>query len=159
MFGADLIVKQFIPSGFGRVDVAPYAGFADILDRRKRIFDLTPANDAVEQLIEDAGEGVLDDLSTFFTGRFGAGVDGLIAYFASLDIEASILPNALVPIHLDREWRLEMTGEVDVPMPAFACGGQTIPIDYDVLVRALFDTFGDTAAILDGLEGRASRRW
>jgi hypothetical protein len=153
MFGADLMVKQFIQNGFGRVDVPPYAEFADILDRRKRIFDLSSRNDAVEALIEEAGEGVFDALSTFFTGRFGPGVDGVLAYFASLDIEVSILPNAMVPIHLDREWRLEMTAEVDVPMPALACGGQTIPIDYDVLVRALFDTFGDTAAILDGLEG------
>lgn len=153
MFASDLIVKQFIPNGFGRVDVAPYAEHADILDRRKRIFDLTSRNDAVEELIEQAGEGIFDGLSAYFTGRFGEGIDGVLAFLASRELEVGILPNALVPIHLDREWTLTMTGAVDVPMPAFQCGTQTIPVDYDQLVTALFDAFGDTASILSTLDG------
>lgn len=153
MFASDLIVKQFIPNGFGRVDVAPYAEHADILDRRRRLFDLTSRNDAAEALIEQAGEGVFDGLSAYFTGRFGDGVDGVLAFLASRELEVGILPNALVPIHLDREWALTMTGSVDVPMPAFQCGTQTIPVDYDQLVTALFDAFGDTASILASLDG------
>ncbi len=151
MFLSDLIVKQFIPNGFGRVDVAPYAQHAAILDRRARIFDLSSATDDVEQFIENAGEGVVDELSAFFTGRFGDGVDGVLQFLAAQQLEVSIVPNLLVPIHLDRRWRLAMTGAIDVPMPAFRCGGQTIPIDYDQLVRALLETFGSTEAVLDAL--------
>jgi hypothetical protein len=145
-------VRQFIPDGFGRVDVAPYAPHAAILDRRARIFDLSSRNDDLEDFVEDAAEGVVDELSAFFRGRFGDGVDGVLDFLAGQQLEVNVGPNLLVPIHLDRRWELTMTGSVDVPIPAFRCGGRTIPIDYDVLVRALFDTFGSTAAVLDALE-------
>jgi hypothetical protein len=152
MFFSDLLVKQFIPDGFGRVDVAPYAPFASILDRRARLFDLSSQNADAEQFIARAGEGVLDGLSAYFTGHFGPGVDGLLAYLSNAQLQVT-LPNALVPIHLDREWVLTLSGSVDVPVPAFTCGGQTVLIDYDELVRALFTTFGNTGAILAGLSG------
>jgi hypothetical protein len=80
-------------------------------------------------------------------------VDGLLAYLSGADIQVT-LPNAIVPIHLDRKWELTLTGSVDVPMPAFQCGGESIVIDYDDLVRALFRTFGNTAGILSGLSGQ-----
>jgi hypothetical protein len=151
MFFSDLLVKQFIPDGFGRVDVAPYAEHAAILDRRARLFDLSSRNDDVEQFVEQAGEGVLDGLAAFFSGHFGPGVDGALGYLASQQLQVSLLPNAIVPIHLDRRWKLTLNGAVDVPIPAFQCGGQTILIDYDDLVRALFTTFGNTEGILAGL--------
>lgn len=152
MFGADLIVKQLIPDGFGRVDVAPYAEHAAILDRRARIFDLSSLNADVEHFIDEAAEGVLDALAPYFVGRFGPGVAGVFAYLASVE---PILANAIVPIHLDRRWTLALTGSVEVPIPALQCGGQTIALDYDVLVRALFETFGSTEAILDALANRS----
>ncbi len=151
MFFSDLLVKQFIPDGFGRVDVAPYAEHAAILDRRARIFDLSSRTADVENFVEQAGEGVLDGLDTYFSGHFGPGVDGVLDFLSSQQLEVSILQNAIVPIHLDRRWDLTLTGSVDVPMPAFQCGGETIPIDYDDLVRALVTTFGSTQGILDGL--------
>ena len=43
-------------------------------------------------------------------------------------------------------------------MPAFQCGGETIPIDYDELVRALVATFGSTEGILDGLANASPGR-
>ena len=133
------------------MDVAPYTEYAAILDRRARIFDLSSRTTDVENFVERAGEGVLDGLDAYFSGRFGSGVDGVLDYLSSRDIQVGIRPNAIVPIHLDRRWKLTLTGSVDVPMPAFQCGGETIPIDYDDLVRALVATFGSTEGILDGL--------
>jgi hypothetical protein len=156
MFFSDLLVKAFIPDGYGRVDVAPYAEHAAILDRRARIFDLTSRNDDVENFVEQAAEGAVDALATYFTGHFGPGIDGVLAFLASRQLQVSILPNAIVPIHLDRRWELTLTGSVDVPVPAFQCGGQTIPIDYDDLVRALFTT--ETRSVFDGLNATRGRR-
>jgi hypothetical protein len=152
MFFSDLLVKQFMPNGFGRVGVAPYAPFASILDRRARVFDLSSQNADAEQFVARAAEGVLGGLSAYFAGHFGPGVDGVLAYLSRARLQVT-LPNAIVPIHVDREWVLTLSGSVDVPIPAFTCGGQTIPIDYDDLVRALFTTFGNTEDILTGLSG------
>jgi hypothetical protein len=152
MFLSDLLVKQFVPNGFGRVDVAPYAPFASILDRRARLFDLSSLNADAERFVARAGEGVLDGLSAYFTGHFGPGVDGVLAYLSNAQLQVT-LPNAIVPIHVDQEWALTLSGSVDVPVPAFTCGGETVLIDYDELVRALFTSFGSTEAILSGLSG------
>jgi hypothetical protein len=136
MFFSDFVTQAVIPNGFGRVDVAPYAGFANLLDRRARLFNLSTDTEQAEQFLEARAQSVLDQIDVWFTGRFGPGVDGIVAFLTSLDLQVA-LRNALVPIHVDREWRLALTGSVEVPMLALTCGQTRVVIDYEPLVEAL----------------------
>jgi hypothetical protein len=59
-----------------------------------------------------------------------------VAYLTSRNLQVH-LRNALVPIHVDRQWRLALTGSAEVPMLALACGENRVVIDYEPLVGAL----------------------
>lgn len=137
MFASDALTKQLIPNGFGRVDVAPYAEFASLLDRRARLFDLSTQTVAAEQFTATAAETLLDGLAIYFTGRYGPAVGGVLEYLADRKVQV-FLPNAMVPITVDRVWKLGLTGSVEVPMIALRCGAQPpVVVDYKPLVRAL----------------------
>jgi len=146
MWLSDLIVKQFFPDGYGKVSVAPYAPHAAILDKRARLFDLSPQTKAAEDFVTQA--------AAYFVGRFGAGGVGVAAFLNLAKVQVA-LPNVMIPIHLDRKWELALTGTVDVPMPALSCGGQRILIDYDPLVRALFTAFTTTDKLLTGIASQS----
>lgn len=154
MWLSDLVVKQFFPDGFGRVDVAPYAPHAAILDRRVRLFDLSSQTKAAEDFLAQAANGVTGGLAAYFTGHFGAGGAGVAAFLRQARLQVS-LPNAMIPIHLDRKWDLALTGTADVPMPALTCGGARVLIDYDPLVRALFAAFTTTEKLLAGVANQS----
>jgi hypothetical protein len=79
-------------------------------------------------------------------------VDGVIDFLSTAGIPV-ILPNAMVPIHVDRVWRLRMTGSVEVPMLAFSCGGQQVVVDYDPLVEGLLLGFDTTEALINAATG------
>jgi hypothetical protein len=136
MFLSDVITQLTIPDGYGRVDVPPYAASAALLDRRSRLLNLSTETTQAEQFVEAAAASILERLDVWFGGRFGPAVDGVVDYLTSLNLQVT-LPNSTLPIHVDRVWRLGLTGSVEVPMLALACGQSRVVIDYEPLVQAL----------------------
>jgi hypothetical protein len=151
MFLADVLVKQFIPGGYGRVNVAPYAAHTHLLDRRARLYDLSDRIQTAKEVVAAAAGGILGQLSPYFPGEFGAGIDGIITYL-SAPTRGGFLSNAVLPISVDRVWRIALSGSADVPVVQLSCGGQNIVLDYTPLVSALLLAFNGTDAVLDAVK-------
>lgn len=148
----DILIKQFVRDGFGRVDVEPYATHAALLDRRGRVFGLSRASTLGDEFVARASAKIIEKLAPYFIGRYADGLKGVLRFLR----ENGTFPswnNAVLPIHLDREWRLGLSGRTEVPMAAFACQNSTIVLDYNPLVRAVLRSTGTTQKFLDGLRG------
>lgn len=88
--------------------------------------------------------------AAYFEGEFGEGVDGLVNYLDSVDVEA-FFPTVLIPIYVEHVWAIEMTGTVEVPMIAFSCGGDQIVLDYEPLVQALLVAHARTEDVIEAI--------
>ena len=146
---SQFLVTQFSDVGWGSLD-GPLADHATVLDRRGRIFDLSDPAAAAEDFVEQAAEGILGEPAAYFEGQFGGGLDGIITYLDSVEVEA-FFPKVLIPIYTEHVWVLDLSGSIDVPMIAFTCGANRIVLDYEPLVRALLVAHGRTPAALDAI--------
>ena len=152
-FLADVVVRQFFPDGYGKVNVAPYSDHADKLDRRARLFDLGVDTRPAEKFVNDNASALLGQISPWFAGKFGDGAAGILAYLSQFKLQI-FLPRAMIPIHTDRLWKLGLTGSVQVPELALTCKGRTVVLDYAPLIEALLKILGDSQKVIDGLAGK-----
>ncbi len=155
MLVSDQLTRQLVPKGFGDAKVAPYAEFADILDRRARLFDSSPTTEQVERAFASDITSVLRTVSPWFLGKFGRGADAVIA---GLNREVSVaLPHVSIPIHVDQRWSIGFSGSIEVPIPALQCGTRRIPLDLTPLARLLVDTYGRTPDVLAAIQNKDLR--
>lgn len=143
---SQFLVTQFSDVGFGAVD-GPLAPHVNVLDRRARIFDLSDPTAAAEAFVEQAAEDILGRPAAYFEGKFGPGIDGILEFLNTADVEA-FFPTLLIPIYIENVWVIDLSGSVEVPMIAFTCGEEEIVLDYEPLVRALLVAHGRTPAAL-----------
>lgn len=155
MLVSDVMTRQLVPSGFGSATVAPYAQHRAILDRRARLFDASPTTTQVEALFAADIRNALRVASPWFLGRFGRTTDAILNAQRNVSVT---LPTFMVPIHVSQRYRLGFDGTtIEVPIPAFECGGQRIALDLDALARLLVDTYGTTANVFTAIASRDLR--
>lgn len=150
--GVDFVLRSVLSRGFGDVNVPPYVGFADVLDRRARLFDTSPTTEEFLSAFESEIEDAMAAVSPWFVGQFGDEAEALIAVLNG-DVTLTA-PSVLLPIHIDQKWTIGFDGStIEVPIPALQCEGLQIPLDDQVLATLLVQTFVSTPQILEKIQG------
>ena len=150
--GVDTALRAVLSRGFGDATVPPYAGFADVLDRRARLFDTSPTSEEFAIAFENEIESVMAAVSPWFVGQVGDEASALISVLNG-DVTLTI-PAVSIPIHIDQKWTMGFDGStMEVPIPALECQGLQIPLDDQVLATLLVQTFESTPLVLDAIQG------
>ncbi|MCA2980095.1 MAG: hypothetical protein INH37_17605, partial [Myxococcaceae bacterium] len=128
--GADTAVRLLRTEGFGRTSNPVLSGFAERLDRRRRLIDLGAA-------ARTQAQALASQLSPWLVEQQGAASP--LDAFVTLALGPA--QGLSVPVYLDEEGAFDLSGRVTAPALGFACidGDQTfrIVLDFGRLLSAL----------------------
>lgn len=132
--GADTAVRLLRSEGFGRTSNPVLSGFAERLDRRRRLVDLgAAARTQAQALAAQLSPWLVEQQAT----------TSAIDAFVSLALGPA--QGLSVPVYLDQEGAFDLSGRVTAPALGFACadGGRTFRIVLDLgrLLTSLVSTY------------------
>ncbi len=132
--GSDVAVRLLRAEGFGRTSNPVLSGFAQRLDRRKRLVDLGAT-------ARTQGQTLVGQLSPWLVEQ--QGTTTAINAFVSLALGPA--QGVSLPVYLDQEGAFDLSGRVNAPALGFACtdGGQSfrIVLDFGRLLTSLVTTY------------------